>query len=266
MIFLNDILGLDTLSNVKIRFNQNVGESRSPIQLFKSGEMNALIAGQYWNGKQKNYSGVRYTIGLIQIHSDLWLLFHIGEITKDLNRNNDVGYEFKNVKEYNKYVGRVIVRYKKTSQLNVRWADPLIGECEVSEILSDTFDNDLFPGYENVNISWSELKVVISKEGWRSALKNQKGVYLITDTSNGKMYVGSAYGENMLLGRWASYVATRNGGNKELRKIQKDHIEKHFRYSILDIYKSTVSDEQILNRESWWKRVLLTRDFGYNAN
>ena len=47
-----------------------------------------------------------------------------------------------------------------------------------------------------------------------------------------------------------------------------DYVKDNFRYSILDIYKSTVDDETIIGRESWWKEVLLTRnpDFGYNAN
>ena len=80
------------------------------------------------------------------------------------------------------------------------------------------------------------------------------------------MYVGSAYGENMILGRWQSYVKTGHGGNVELKKMKFDHIKKNFRYSILDIFKSTVDDQIIFTRESWWKAVLQTREFGYNNN
>ena len=46
-------------------------------------------------------------------------------------------------------------------------------------------------GMEGYGIFWMLLE----------ALRNQKGVYLITDTSNGKMYVGSAYGDEMILNR-----------------------------------------------------------------
>ena len=91
-------------------------------------------------------------------------------------------------------------------------------------------------------------------------------VYLLIDSSNGKMYVGSAYGDQMLLGRWKSYVRTGHGGNIELRKLSFKHIKCNFRYSILDIFKSTTDDDTIINRESWWKRVLNTRTFGYNVN
>ena len=74
--------------------------------------------------------------------------------------------------------------------------------CEVYQILPEIFDDDIFPGYDKVNISWNELTRVIEKQTWKTALENQKGVYLITDVKSGKRYVGSAYGQDMILGRW----------------------------------------------------------------
>lgn len=44
-------------------------------------------------------------------------------------------------------------------------------------------------------------------------------MYLITDSSNGKKYVGSATGENMIWGRWKDYIANGNGGNIELKSF-----------------------------------------------
>ena len=145
-------------------------------------------------------------------------------------------------------------------------AESVIDDCEVVQILPDIFDNDIFPGYDQVNVSWNELSRVLTKEGWKTALKNQKGVYLITDSSNGKMYVGSAYGSQMLLGRWTSYIETGHGGNVELKKLDFEDIKCKFRYSILDIFKSTTDDQTIIARENWWKSVLQTREFGYNKN
>lgn len=148
----------------------------------------------------------------------------------------------------------------------VRLASSVMDECEVEQILPDVFDNDIFPGYDKVNISWSELSRLIEKETWKTALQNQKGVYLITDISNGKKYVGSAYGETMILGRWKSYVRYGHGGNVELKVLDFDYIRKNFRYSILDIYKSSIDDEVIIERECWWKEVLQSRKYGYNVN
>ncbi len=71
----------------------------------------------------------------------------------------------------------------------------------------------------------------------------------MTDTFNGKMYVGSAYGDEMILNRWKSYVQTGHGNNKELRGLELNHIREHFRFSILDIFKSTTDTLLIIERE-----------------
>jgi hypothetical protein len=80
------------------------------------------------------------------------------------------------------------------------------------------------------------------------------------------MYVGSASGEEMILNRWKSYVKNGNGGNTELKNLKFDHIKKYFRFSILDIFKSTTDTNIIIERENWWKDNLLSRKFGYNLN
>lgn len=268
-IKLNDILKIDNLSNVKIRFNLMFSNNWNPIEIFKNGDVNTLLRGQYWNyKKQKSYKAGQITIGFIKIkpNDNLWLLFHIGKITKDLNKLNGVGYEYEVLSDYQKYFGRLIIRFKNKAQTMIRHAHSVIDECEVVQLLPDTFDNDIFPGYDKVNLSWEDLSRVISKDTWKTALQNQKGVYLITDTSNGKNYIGSAYGQEMILGRWQAYVKSGHGGNTGLKQITIEQIRKYFRYSILDIFKSTVDDQVIIERENWWKNVLFSREFGYNEN
>ena len=267
-ILLNDILNLPDLRNVKIRFNLMVGGNWNPIELFTGDGIDSLLRGHYWNYKnRRSYKVGQTTIGFVKLSSDdLWLLFHVGLVTKDLGKFNAVGYEFENIPVFQKYCGRLIVRFKNRSQTMIRRAASVIDDCEIEKILPAVFDNDLFPGYDQVNISWTMLKNVLRNDGWKTALHNQKGVYLLTDTSNGKMYVGSAYGENMILGRWKSYVRTGHGGNAGLRTLDFDHIKKYFRFSILDIFKSSTDDRAIIEREQWWKSVLQTREFGYNLN
>jgi len=266
-IKLNDILRLTDLDNVKIRFNLMFGGNWNPIEIFKDKNTQLLLDGHYWNYEsKKSYKDGQITVGLIRIKGDLWLLFHIGRITKDLDVLKGIGYEYKTLTEYEKFFGRLIVRYKNQSQTMIRLANSVIDECEVEQILPDVFDNDIFPGYDNVNISWDELSRIIEKDTWKTALQNQKGVYLITDISNGKKYVGSAYGENMILGRWQSYVRNGHGGNVGLKVLDFDYIKTNFQYSILDIYKSTIDDQVIIEREGWWKGVLQSRKYGYNEN
>lgn len=166
-----------------------------------------------------------------------------------------------------KNFGRLIIKFHKDNAY-VTLKGEHIDRFYVKELLPDIFDNDNFPGYDRVNISWEELSRVLEKDTWKTALQNQKGVYLITDVSNGKRYVGSAYGKDMLLGRWNDYVKIGHGNNKELKNLSFDYIKENFRYSILDIFKSTTNDNIIIEREGWWKEVLLSRDekYGYNRN
>lgn len=270
MILLNDILNFpkDQLKDIKIRFNQSNGDDFDPIAFFKEKNQR-LYDGQFWNySKAKSYKVGQIAIGFVKIETNKWLLFDISEITKDLEKYEAVGYEYRTLEEYRKYFGRLIVGYSNKSQNLIRKAGSVIDECKVLEIIDDIFEGDIFPGYENVNLSWNELKRIIDKKDWKTALENQKGVYLITDTATGKRYVGSAYGKDMLLGRWRNYVDKGHGGNVELKGLSLEYIKSNFRYSVLDIYKSTTDDEVIISRESHWKRVLMTRDdrFGYNMN
>lgn len=268
-INLNDILQLSDLSNVKIRFNLMFTDNWNPIEIFKSGDLSKMLQGQYWNyAKRKSYKEGQITLGFLKIkpNEDYWLLFHIGKITKDLNKMNGIGYEYIDLHEYDKYIGRLVIKFKNKSQTMIRKAESVIDDCEVSQILPDTFDNDIFPGYDRINISWHELKRVINKENWITALENQKGVYLITDIINGKKYIGAAYGENMILGRWKAYIKTGHGGNVGLKKLSFEYIKNNFRYSLLDIFKPSTNDQKIIERENWWKETMLSRKHGYNKN
>jgi len=155
-ILLNEILKLDNLDNVKIRFNLMFRDNWNPIDIFKNSAFDVLLEGQYWNYKtRKSYKDGQITIGFIRMNSNdnLWLLFHIGKITKDLNVFNEVGYEYEILHQYQKDFGRVIVKFKNNSQTMIRLAKSVINDCEVVQILPDTFDNDIFPGYDKVNVS-----------------------------------------------------------------------------------------------------------------
>jgi len=175
--------------------------------------------------------------------------------------------------EYAPFFGRLVVHFEDKGRNVVVRSEDIIDSIYVKTILEHPY-NELgedFPGYENVDLSWNDLRRVLRFKNWQTALENQKAVYLITDTATNKRYVGSAYGDNMLLGRWRNYAENGHGHNKELKALVEekglDYVKDNFRYSILDIYKSTTDDETIIARESWWKNILLTRgDYGYNAN
>ncbi len=104
---------------------------------------------------------------------------------------------------------------------------------------------------------------------WRSALSNVKGVYLIADKLTGKQYVGSAYGDECIWQRWSAYAKDGHGGNRELQNLLSERGEKYkynFKYSILEVCNMNLGNEYIIGRESYWKEVLQTREFGLNKN
>jgi len=262
---VNEILNLQDLDNLKVRFVKSY-KDYDPIELFKH-DKTELLNWQFWNyNKKKSFKVGEIAIGFLKIDNHKWLLFDISKITEDLNVFNGVGYKYEPIKKYEKYLGRVIIRYENNSQNLIRKAASVLHKCELVQILEDKFDDDIFPGYENVCIQWHQLEKVINNSSWKAALKNQKGVYLITDRKTGKMYVGQASGENMIHGRWLNYIENGHGGNNELKKKDFQYIKDNFTYSILEIFKSTIDDNVILKRESWWKSALQSKVFGYNGN
>lgn len=274
-ILLSDLIGPLDGQSVKIKFNIFNGYDDPMVLYMKNPE---IINNQwlFWREKNKNFKIGEIAICLLKIGYDQWLLTTIKKITNDLNIRNGINYEGTELPEYSKYYGRIILSFHKTLQNPVVTKDTVWNQLEVLQILSSPFDGIDFPGYDNVNITFHELEAIITrhKRDWIKALENQKAIYLISDKSNGKLYVGSATGDNgMLLQRWSAYIANGHGGNVELRKITEDpskgfsYVQENFSYAILENYNARVDKNFILKRESWWKSTLKTRvPFGYNMN
>lgn len=273
-ITLNDLLRFseDESKNIKVRFNQHDGHD-DPMELYLQNPDIINSQWLFWRNKQRFFNVGQIAICLMKLSNDEWLLTTIKQVTEELNVVNGVNYIGEEIQEYRKYFGRVKIKYHRTSQTQGVFYSTVCDELEILEILPNIFDGDEFPGYDKVRLSYTQLYSIIErkKKSWISAFENQKAVYLITDKSNGKTYVGSATSDNgMLLARWSSYVVNGHGGNVELQKIVKeygfDYIKQNFQYSILENYNARIDDKVILDRESWWKETLQSRTFGYNDN
>jgi hypothetical protein len=117
------------------------------------------------------------------------------------------------------------------------------------------------PEWDAINLSWDELSVLPSK--WRVALTHWRGIYFIFDESDGKGYVGYAYGDTNIYGRWAEYAASGHGGNKLLRKRDPSD----FKFSILQRVSPDMNADDVIRLESSWKERLHTRQpHGLNEN
>jgi len=246
---------------IKIHCATGSTDVYAPKKSFMNGKFKEWQEEQ----NQKNFER-KYILSLIFWDKDEWLFAGIYEsLNVKQNDNGRFVYETKLLDVANEFIGRTVFKFKKDFRNSYLCLENHIENINLLEIKKEVV-KPMFPGYDNVNVSWQDLSDNIESDSWRTALENQKGVYLITDKSNGKHYVGSAYGQDMILGRWRNYVQNGHGGNKDLKALGFDYIKENFQYSILEIFKSTTDDNTIIDRESWWKEVLMTRDFGYNKN
>lgn len=273
-IMLNDLLHFDAaeVPNVRVKFNISNGYD-DPLDLYKTNPDEVNVTWFLWHDDRRYFNVGQTAICLLKLRGDQWLLTTIKKITRLLDVTDGVGYDADEVKEYEQYFGRLVVEYHNPCRTMGRKYENVMDELEVVQILNEQYTGNEFPGYENVRLSYPLLKNIVDRQlpGWVDALRNQKAVYLITDTKTGKMYVGSATSQTgMLLQRWSSYAADGHGGNIELRELVKqqglNYVKDNFQYSILENYNARMDDGYILKRESWWKETLCTRTHGYNKN
>lgn len=122
-----------------------------------------------------------------------------------------------------------------------------------------------FPGFERLVLDHTQLQAVMREHryaAWRTALSSVVGVYLITDTKDGRQYVGKADGPESISQRWSAYAVNGHGGNVELRNVDPTS----FRYSLLRIFDPATPTPVIDAAESHFKTALDTRRHGLNRN
>ena len=190
---------------------------------------------------------------------------------------DNIGYKLTLADLYTDYIKRLIIKIKKPIGRNIytrlysnvqEQLEPEIYELSPSTKLGK------FPGYNNILLTHKNLQRIVqnNEPEWRQALSKIKGVYIITDTSSGKLYIGSASGNNEgIWQRWCAYANLNNltGGNKVFENIKtKDvnHIINNFTYAILEIFDPKTNREYILQREVYWKKVFKSVNYGMNLN
>lgn len=97
---------------------------------------------------------------------------------------------------------------------------------------------------------------------WRTALASVIGIYLITDTRDGRHCVGKADGAESIRQRWGSYATSGHGGNAGLRGLDPTS----FRFSLLRVFDPSTPTQVIDAAESHFKEALDTRTHGLNRN
>ena len=267
-IAANKLLPIKNIRDYKIHFAVwNYEEEPLDVYVRDPDEWKAWNS---WRGGRNDFSR-KYIFSLMRFYHqrDKWLFGGIFEVIK---RNPD-SYSIELAALHQEYVGRLLIHYPGPgTRGRAFYLENHYHNLKISQIFEEPFSGEAFCGYENIEHDFSKLESIIkqSKPDWKAALENVKGVYLITDKNNGKMYIGSAYGDSGIWSRWACYIGTGHGWNDELTKIIYtngiDYARNHFQFSILEFRSMRTDDQTIINREQYWKRVLRTTTFGYNKN
>lgn len=278
-IMLSDLIHVVDPTQYKLHLGCKGPNTDHPLEEY-ADDRAKWLAWNRWRGKKNDWNK-EFVFSFIEFHpiTDTWLF---GGVFRVLARHdpgptgeNPEGYDLEWVEEFEKFEGRLIC---KSSSLQGRRGqgrafkfEPHLTKFEVFQILPTRYDGARFPGYENINISFAELRPILSrqKQDWIKRLDKIKGVYLIMDTSSGKYYVGSAYGEGGIWSRLSCYINTGHGWDQGLVELlkDKDYAIKHFKFSLLEIFTDNTLPEHIQKREGHWKKVLMSNEFGhYNRN
>ncbi len=226
-----------------------------------------------WNSNQGHGDKKRiafkrdFIVSFVQLYTDEWLF---GGVIRRLDENGRENPVF--VEKFNPLIGRLIVKCRK-GRTNYRKMENIWSEITVKEILDIPMETLPFNGYENVHLSFDELKLIINQNVrlWREKLESIQGIYLIFDKKSQQMYIGKADGNEGIWQRWGCYVRSDGTGyNDRLTKLIRDNgadYAQNFEFSILEYYfKGEKSKKFFDQRESHWKNIFHSRLTGLNGN
>jgi len=286
MIKFEDFFNLEFPSVTKVKFNMN-DEGIPAWDLLRANEddekyknwirMNAWksASGQANN----NLNNAKYLLSFAQYYplgTQYYIFGGLYKVEQIPEIKSGEGYKLTLLDDFKEYRKRLIIKLKKPISWGIynkpfssiqRDFNPEIYEISPSAKL------DNFNGFNKVLLKHSELQYIFQNDApeWRNNLSSVKGIYCITDTSNGQLYIGSASGEGGIWQRWQQYANVNDltGGNKIFEKIKNngaEHIIDNFTYSIIEIFDIRTDKHIILERENFWKNVFQSKTFGMNEN
>ena len=266
MITIQELLynrGLDRTARVKL-----VRHKDRRLDLYNIYRTDREAFLKYQNTQKKDvFNKVDYIVSFIGEEGLQARFVGVYKVNGEKAIHEGYEYSMSEVEGYEDLKERVIIRWENA----ISWHQWIKNEMEVLEI-SPGLHYKRFTDYFDLILDFNELQEIIVNEykDWRNVLSVVKGIYLICDTKTGKQYIGSAYGDEGIWGRWKEYVATNgHGGNKSLKELidkEWDYACKYFQFSILMLLPKTVTAEEAIRKEQLFKRKLGTNSFGLNNN
>ena len=176
-----------------------------------------------WQTWQRRQNCEReFVLSLIQLpEHNKWLFVGIFDSQSKEWHEDEKYYVYRLIRRAatNELEGRLIVHYERKSRQTYRNAETLVDALTISEYLAQKKTIGKFPGYSCAMLTKQHLDIVVKQEieSWKVALENVAGVYVIADQNTGKLYVGSATGDE---GIWAriSFLKTQRQPSANLQR------------------------------------------------
>jgi len=181
-------------------------------------------------------------------------------------------YELEKTQYLNDLTDRLVIDWGGATRSWYQWLNEKKPKAVIEILPKGYYDN--FPGFEDFTLNFKTLKQIVdnpdANRTWHLMLSSVAGIYLIVDMKDGKQYIGSAYGEKGILGRWTDYAKTGHGNNKHLKTMPFDRYE-NFQFTILRTLPKTLTSKEVIFYESLYKKKLGTRanlleEYGLNEN
>lgn len=208
------------------------------VGLYRIGATKPLTRSQFWN-----------VPAFIEMKA-----FGMGGFTEDDPRSSCLWFDLALTDFCAQWKGKLIIGWPPPERS--WWRRAHRNAFPVLAVLEDSALDAAMPSWDRIDLSWDDLAVLPGR--WRAALSQWRGIYFIFDQSDGKGYVGSAYGSQNLLGRWQNYSATGHGGNRLLRHRDP----KNFQFTILQRVSPDMDADDVIRLEATWKDRLHTRSPG----
>lgn len=242
-------LSAEEIKNSKICLSAyNYKENKYFYDIWQESNKKFVDFSYYNSKKRKNFISGQIVFGFVQIpkNNKKWVLITVGKILKSCE--NDQICDYEKIEKYNGMLGRLYIELAPGHRFGFVYnLNRYIDQAKVISIDDKNKDIVKFKGFNNVNLTYKELCLVLSNENsdYYKILNNIKEVYCLTDLNTGKLYIGSASGNEGIAKRWKDYIISDDGGNKELislkRKDNGNYIKNNFTFTLLEFFDMNVS-------------------------
>lgn len=207
-------------------------------------------------GLYKKEAAVRRSVEELRVLPEVVAINQAFGIPYDFGQENPLWFDLRRTELLSDYCERLVIAPQLTP-VYIRKADALNAQV-VALSRHSIFDAGL-GDWRQLSLSGPEVRGL--GPAAKAQLREWRGVYMIMHLPTGQRYVGSAYGQANLLGRWQAHVA----GDQGVAIGLADFNPADFQFSILERVSPDMLPEDVISLEMSWMNRLHTREFGLNT-